>query len=300
MSDEKDAIVVPQVVEEAQALVPLGQPVSPEQGLQMADQEQLQKVLLEYEGVIPPDKYIKILTTGNYSALQESECAKFLFIHAVRKGLNPWKQPYIFIVNAAGKRVLYATKEASSQLRANRQLRPVLIYRGALRMHWAHQVLKNADGSERVELVPTQFDPSVYETEWHVLDEHNQVIGIDVGCGSLEGVVGRERKDEIMKIYTRGKRRAILDATGITENDESEADNDDSVPSRMKRALPPGPKRVLPKAEAVTEVPSNGEVAPPVVMAAIPSDSAPVTTPAPPTPLKRPSRPPIAAPLAKA
>lgn len=262
----------------------------------------IERTLRKYEEVIPPDKYIQILTTGNFANLQESECAKFLFIHAYRKGLDPWRQPFIFIVNKDGKRVLYARKEAAAQIRQNKGLTARLLYAGALRMEYTPLVRHEATTSGpswKAELVPSKFDASIYETVWEAVNSQGIVVATDVGTADIGGVTGNERKNAIMSAYTRGKRRVILDAAGMADNDESEADpfeNDEAMP--RKRALPPGPRRTVPRAETPTDVPTisatteelpstdeNGKMSFP------PYEPSAVSTPTP-VPMKVPTKPP--------
>jgi len=249
----------------------------------------------KYEEAIPADKYIQILTTGNFSSLQESECAKFLFIHAVRKGLDPWRQPYIFIVTD-GKRVLYPRKEAAAQLREKRGLTAVLRYAGALRMEYTHVILqgKEPDLGQRVELVPAKFDPSIYETVWDAVDSGGIVLATDVGTADLGGVTGNARKNTIMAAYTRGKRRVILDAAGMGDDDPKEPDEflDDSMPKR--KPLPAGPKRSVPRAELPADVPASTVVEDddiPFGESASSGDT-PATTVPTPVPMRKPSKPP--------
>lgn len=308
MTDEKkDAIeVAAAVVKGEQGLAVVPPPTLP---IPFELSESTKKTMAIYQEAIPPDKYIDIINKGDYNNLQPSEVAKFLFIHSVMKGLDPWRRPFIFIVND-NKRTLYATKEAAWQIKNRDGLRLKKVYAGHLRCEFAHQVLTDEKGNQRIELVPVRFDPSIYECEWWVLDKEKNVIGIDIGTGDIASVSGRERKDEIMKVYTRGRRRALLEAAGISENDESEAREayDDPMPQSRKQAAS-GPQRKIPKPEppAVLPVAGEGEAAPPSdnVLPFDPDDPTvsvdpkndPPTTPAPPSPTKRPSKPPI---LAKA
>lgn len=208
----------------------------------------------ELAKVMSEDKYARIITSGDFSGLSISngEQAAFLFLHAVKKGYDPWSAPFQFIQQKDGKGgsklVLYARKEAATQRKTQQGWTVKIDYAGALRLTYSSQVLKNADGSERIEMIPKEYDARFYEVVASVYDADGEFLEQEVGVYP----VGEDRT--LSMAYTRAKRRAILAAAGISENDESEFTPRpamDRVREGVQRVAPPPETPSLPPAPAV-------------------------------------------------
>lgn len=194
---------------------------------------------------VTEDQYLKILTSGQYANLTLGQQAAFLFQHAVRKGMDPWRQPYQFIPDGKGGLKLYATKEAGLQKKEQEGWRCVIKYRGALRLKWTYVVADN-----KVVEVPSEFDNAIYEVEVDVVDRDGKVLETELGVTELGNKAGMDRQNTILRAVTKAKRRAILAAAGISENDESESQY--FVDSSPATPVPPRPRTTAPSVQQST------------------------------------------------
>lgn len=205
----------------------------------------------EISRTMPQDKYLAILTKGDYSSIYGTPAeGAFLFLYSLRKGYNPWNSPYQFILqpqkNGPPKAILYAKKEAAVQRKALNNWTVTVVYQGLLRLSYTPVVLKNADASERVEMIPATFDSKFYEVVCDVHDASGKFLEREVGVYEM----GADRTPTMA--ITRAKRRAILAAAGESTNDESEFDSPPRPASRtqetpQRREPSPEPPKSLPQ-----------------------------------------------------
>jgi len=130
-------------------------------------------------------------------------------------GLNPLTQPFK-ILKLQGRETMYATKDATDQLRAR-------------------------DGISVVELIPERIE-DIYVVRAVVRNKDGRADS-DMGAVNIQGLRGEALANSLMKATTKAKRRATLSICGLGIMDESEIETVDAnatvvdFPAEKKRPL---------------------------------------------------------------
>jgi hypothetical protein len=136
------------------------------------------------------------LIQGDLSKLTELERYQYYQRVCASVGLNPETKPFGYI-SFQGKLILYATRNATDQLRAIHGVSLV-----------SHEI-KESDG--------------VLFATVTLRDRHGRT-DTDVGAVTVKGLQGDSRANAYMKCLTKAKRRATLSLCGLSTLDETEMD----------------------------------------------------------------------------
>jgi hypothetical protein len=144
-----------------------------------------------------------VIVSGDYSRFTEAQKQNLLLNICNLLGLNPLTRPFEFI-NLNGKVVLYATKNASEQLR---KINAVSIYE-----------------------LETKELKGVFLVTAKAQDKTGRQ---DIGTGAVnvEGLKGDALANALMKAETKAKRRVTLSISGLGFLDESELE---TIPNASK------------------------------------------------------------------
>lgn len=149
----------------------------------------------------------KILVEGDLSKLTPAERVVYVNKVCEALGLNPFTKPFAFI-RLNGKLVLYATKDATDQLRKVHGISVQIVDR---------QIVNN----------------EVYVVTARATDKNGRTDEA-IGAVSIKGLSGEALANAMMKAETKAKRRVTLSICGLGFLDESEIEssprNDYNVP----------------------------------------------------------------------
>ena len=135
-----------------------------------------------------------VLANGNLNDLTPEQRVAYYFRVCESLGLNPYTRPFDYIT-LNGKRVLYAKRDATDQLRQKRNI-----------------TLAVTDKHIEDEL----FIVTVRATDAKGRSDE------DFGAVPITGLKGEARANAILKGITKAKRRVTLSICGLGMNDESE------------------------------------------------------------------------------
>lgn len=163
----------------------------------------------------------EVIAKGDLAGLTDQQRVDYYWATCTSLNLNPLTQPFQFIrLRAGGPLVLYATKGATDQIRANRHIDIRVVAR------------------ERVD------DVYVVTVEATTPDGRTDS---DIGAVPIKGLNGADLANALMKCTTKAKRRVTLSIAGLGMIDESELDmvpmarpvDVDVQSGRMREAPPP-------------------------------------------------------------
>lgn len=161
----------------------------------MTDQNAL--VVRPDEPELTPFQVIeRVITSGDLAQMKPEDRVAFYWRTCESLGLNPLTRPFLYL-NLDGKLVLYATKDATEQLRKINHVSVTSITRQNdvdLGLYTVIAHVRAADGRE---------------------DEASGVVNV-------KGMAGNFLANAIMKAETKAKRRATLSLVGLGFLDESE------------------------------------------------------------------------------
>jgi len=191
-----------------------------------------------------------LVLAGDLSKLTEAQMSAYYVYRCNAVGLDPATKPFD-VLTLNGKKVLYATKECSSQLSHRDKL--------------------------TAEIVTTSIIGGVYEVKARAKSPDGRFTD-DLGVVSVEGLKGDALCNAMMKAATKGKRRAILTHCGLGMLDETEIE---TIPASAKGASTAIQQTMQKRtnAEIISEM-NQHAAAPPVKVAA------PTVKPAPAAPAK--------------
>jgi hypothetical protein len=172
-----------------------------------------------------PEVLSSVLLGGNLRDLSPKQQVSFYGSMCDSLGLNPLTKPFEFIT-LSGKLVLYATRNATDQLRKIYGISVVITAREVIEDTYVV--------TARATLPSGRADESI-------------------GAVPIAGLKGEARSNAMMKAETKSKRRVTLSLVGLSTLDESEVD---SIPNAVKIDLP---KSAL-SAGVLDSQPGKGEV----------------------------------------
>jgi len=146
-----------------------------------------------------------LVLAGDLSKLTEAQMSAYYVYRCNAVGLDPATKPFD-VLTLNGKKVLYATKECSSQLSHRDKL--------------------------TVQIVSTQVLGGVYQVTARAQSPDGRFTD-DIGAVAIEGLKGDALCNAYMKCSTKGKRRAILTHCGLGMLDETEIE---TIPASAKGA----------------------------------------------------------------
>lgn len=141
------------------------------------------------------DVIASVVLAGDLSQMKPQDKVNYYLQVCATLKISPVSQPFK-ILKFQGKEVLYATKDATEQLR---------------KLH----------GISVVELTNDLQPGSTYVVTCKVKDRDGKT-DISTGAVSLEGLKGEHLANALMKAETKAKRRATLSICGLGMLDESE------------------------------------------------------------------------------
>lgn len=141
-----------------------------------------------------------VVIHGDLSKLSDAQKVAYYMQFCESLGLNPVTQPFK-LLKFQGKEVLYATKDATEQLR-------------------------NLRGISVIELT-TDVQSGVYVVTCKVKDKAGKT-DMATGVVTIEGLKGENLANAMMKAETKAKRRATLSLCGLGIMDESEIQSVDA------------------------------------------------------------------------
>jgi len=150
-----------------------------------------------------PEVLSSVLLGGNLRDLSPKQQVSYYAAVCDSLGLNPLTKPFEFIT-LSGKLVLYATRNATDQLRKNYQISVTITAREVIEDTYVV--------TARATLPSGRADESI-------------------GAVPIAGLKGEARSNAMMKAETKSKRRVTLSLVGLSTLDESEVD---SIPHAVK------------------------------------------------------------------
>lgn len=142
-----------------------------------------------------------LVLSGDLGKMSDPQKVQYYRQFCDSLGLNPLTQPFK-ILKFQGKEVLYATKDATEQLR---------------KLH----------GISVVDLTNDLQPGSTYVVTCKVKDKYGKT-DMSTGVVSIEGLKGEALANALMKAETKAKRRATLSICGLGMLDESEIQSVDA------------------------------------------------------------------------
>jgi len=137
----------------------------------------------------------KVLVGGDLSKLNSRERVSFLKNLCESLGLNYLSQPFKFMT-LNGRLVLYATKDATEQLRKLRGI--------------------------SIERVTTKTELDLYIVEVKATEAKTGRVDFATGIVPIKGLTGNDLANSMLKCETKAKRRATLSICGLGFLDETE------------------------------------------------------------------------------
>lgn len=137
-----------------------------------------------------------LVLSGDLSQMKPHQKVSYYLQFCQSLGMNPITQPFKILKFREGKEVLYATKDATEQLR---------------KIH----------GISVIELNNDLQPGSTYVVTCKVKDKDGKT-DISTGAVSIENLKGENLANALMKAETKAKRRATLSICGLGMLDESE------------------------------------------------------------------------------
>jgi hypothetical protein len=165
------------------------------------------------EIMIKSDKDIiaNIVLKGDISQLNPNEKVKYYNMFCESLGLNPVTKPFQ-IISFQGKESLYATKDATEQLRKINKVSIVGLQK--------------------------EFKDMLYIVTAKALDKDNRT-DVSTGVVNIALLKGEQLANAIMKAETKAKRRVTLSICGLGILDESELDG---MPIHQVKDISPKPE----------------------------------------------------------
>lgn len=157
-----------------------------------------------------------LVLSGDLSRMNDQQKVLYYKQFCEQLGMNPLTQPFK-ILKFQGKEVLYATKDATEQLR---------------KIH----------GISVIELTNDVQPGFTYVVTCKVKDKFGKT-DMSTGAVSIEGLKGEALANALMKAETKSKRRATLSICGLSILDESEIETVDAkavvmdIPLEQKRTI---------------------------------------------------------------
>jgi hypothetical protein len=171
-----------------------------------------------------PDTIATRIVNGDLAALDDN--ARVLWYSEVCRtlGMNPATRPFQFITMPNGRLTLYATKDATDQLRRRDQISTTIVER--------------RDSDDIYSVIARASRPDGRHEE-------------SIGAVALGGLKGEAKANALMKAETKAKRRATLSICGLGFLDETEvADTPGVEPGSTP--VDPGPDKANNKFNLVT------------------------------------------------
>lgn len=151
------------------------------------------------QDMIPPEILSKVILTGNLACLDEFETVIYINAYCKSLGLNVLTRPFDIIEDDKGKKILYARKEATEQLRK------------------IHKVsIKN--------VTKEMVGDNIYVITVYVCTPDGREDAA-TGAVSLAGKAGDKLANALMKAESKAKRRATLSICGLGIPDESDIES---------------------------------------------------------------------------
>lgn len=172
------------------------------------------------QAIVKADAVELALVEGDLSRLTPDQCVVYYRQTCNSLGLNPLTKPFEYL-RLNGKKVLYATRNCTDQLRSQRQVSVSIISR---------------------EIVD---DLCVVKAGARTPDGRTDE---SIGAVTVQGLKGEAKANALMKAETKAKRRVTLSICGLSMVDESEVDSIDGA-ERLREA-PQAQVRALPASKA--------------------------------------------------
>lgn len=174
-----------------------------------------------YQISVPADLQEKALLNGDLAKLTPQERLSYYNAVCESLGLNPLTRPFEYLV-LNNKLTLYARKDCTEQLRANRNISIQIKSREVV------------EGVYAVTAQATQHQAG------------GQIMRTDeaIGAVSIQGLNGEAKANALMKAETKAKRRVTLSICGLGMLDETEIE---TIPGATVAVMPtakPQPVRV--------------------------------------------------------
>lgn len=174
-----------------------------------------------YQISVPADLQEKALLNGDLAKLTPQERLSYYNAVCESLGLNPLTRPFEYLV-LNNKLTLYARKDCTEQLRANRTISIQIKSREVV------------EGVYAVTAQATQHQAG------------GQIMRTDeaIGAVSIQGLNGEAKANALMKAETKAKRRVTLSICGLGMLDETEIE---TIPGATVAVMPtakPQPVRV--------------------------------------------------------
>ena len=162
-----------------------------------------------------------VLLGGDLRNLSPAQAVEYMLTVCKSLGLNPLTKPFEFL-DLSGKRVLYARKDCTEQLRQ------------------IHGV--------SVRIVAREVVEDVYVVTAQATNKAGR-CDESIGAVNIKGLTGEVKANALMKAETKAKRRVTLSISGLGMLDETEVD---SVPGAQRVAMPEytPPAKEAPRSEA--------------------------------------------------
>src|SRR5712664_1008679 len=174
----------------------------------------------------------QVLLQGDLGKLSNEEQTKYVLGLCRSLGLNPLTKPFMWLL-IDGKLTLYASRNATDQLRA------------------IHHVDIRPVSSGALQVGGQQFLDVYVVTVHAVMPNGRQDTG--TGAVSIRGISGVDLANAVMRAETKAKRRATLSICGLSFLDESELDTVRfQMPERSEEVRRVAPPAALQHAPVVT------------------------------------------------
>ena len=161
----------------------------------MTDETTTLETRPEAPEMTPYEVMEKVIANGDLAQMAPQDRLAFYWRACESLGLNPLTRPFLFIKNREGQLTMYASKDATEQLR---------------RVN--HVSVTRLDREERTDLAMVTA---------YVRDRSGREDSA-LGAVSIQGLRGGALADAWMKAETKAKRRATLSLVGLGFLDESE------------------------------------------------------------------------------
>lgn len=173
--------------------------------------------------------------TGDIGVMSKVQQAEFLTNLAKAIGLLPFPPPFEILPQKDGRKIIYAKKSCTDQLRKIYGISVDVLYAGPMQLG-------------------EQTDPSVYMVKVHAKARDGREDE-EIGAVSIKGLAGEDLANAPMKAITKAKRRVTLSICGLSFLDETE------VGTFGGQQASSGPASVAPRT-VVPQVPGYVEVTP--------------------------------------
>ena len=160
------------------------------------------------EAILADEALWRVVSSGDLKGLTDSQKTQFYHYKCRQLGVDPSQQPFAYM-DQQGRKILYATKNLTDQLRA---INGVTF----------HSIVFTDDGEN-----------FIYEGFARTRDGREDY---DIGITHYGKLVGEAKTNARMKALTKFKRRVTLSVCGAGALDETEAE---SIPGAVLRSAGP-------------------------------------------------------------